>query len=48
MKLKMLWGQLVIEMKLFVRDKQAVFWTFFFPVFMIFLFGFIFRASFVR
>lgn len=45
MKLKMLWGQLVIEMKLFLRDKQAVFWTFFFPVFMIVLFGFIFGKS---
>jgi ABC-2 type transport system permease protein len=41
--LKMLWGQLIIEMKLFVRDRPTVFWTFFFPVFMIFLFGFVFN-----
>ena len=45
MKWKMLWGQLVIEMKLFLRDKQTVFWTFFFPVFMIILFGFVFGKS---
>ena len=42
MKLKMFLGQLNLEMKLFLRDKQAVFWTFFFPVFLIFLFGYIF------
>lgn len=45
MKLKMFWGQLIIEMKLFLRDRQAVFWTFFFPTFMILLFGFIFSKS---
>lgn len=29
-------------MKLFLRDKQAVFWTFFFPVFLILFLGYIF------
>lgn len=42
MKLKMLLGQINLEMKLFLRDRQAVFWTFFFPVFLILLFGYIF------
>jgi ABC-2 type transport system permease protein len=36
-------GQLVIEMKLFLRDRQAVFWTFFFPVMLVLLFGFVFN-----
>lgn len=40
--MRMLWGQLKIEMKLFLRDRQAVFWTFFFPVFLILLLGYIF------
>ncbi|RMF70350.1 MAG: ABC transporter permease [Calditrichaeota bacterium] len=42
MRLKMLLGQLNLEMKLFLRDRQAVFWTFFFPIFLILLFGFVF------
>ncbi|NIR47259.1 ABC transporter permease [candidate division KSB1 bacterium] len=42
MKLRMFFGQLIIEMKLFLRDRQAVFWTFFFPVFLVLLFGYIF------
>lgn len=42
MKLRMFLGQLNIEMKLFLRDRQAVFWTFFFPIFLILLFGYIF------
>ncbi|MFQ5651974.1 MAG: ABC transporter permease [bacterium] len=42
MKLEMLLGQLKLEMKLFLRDRQAVFWTFFFPIFLILLFGYIF------
>ncbi len=42
MKLKMFLGQLNLEMKLFLRDRQAVFWTFFFPIFLVLLFGFIF------
>lgn len=40
--MSMLWGQLVIEMKLFMRDRQAVFWSFFFPVFMILVLGYMF------
>ena len=40
--MRMLLGQLVIETKLFMRDRQVVFWTFFFPVFLILLFGFVF------
>jgi len=40
--MRILWGQLKIEMKLFIRDRQTVFWTFFFPVFLILLLGFIF------
>ncbi|MFQ5864959.1 MAG: ABC transporter permease [bacterium] len=40
--MKMLWGQLKLEMKLFLRDRQAVFWTFFFPVLLILLLGFVF------
>ncbi|MFQ5708450.1 MAG: ABC transporter permease [bacterium] len=40
--MKMLWGQLKLEMKLFMRDRQAVFWTFFFPVFLMVMLGFIF------
>jgi ABC-2 type transport system permease protein len=42
MKMRMFFGQLNLEMKLFLRDRQAVFWTFFFPIFLIMLFGFIF------
>lgn len=45
MKLRMFLGQLNLEMKLFLRDRQAVFWTFFFPVFLILLFGFVFSRS---
>ena len=43
-KLRMLWGQLIIEMKLFLRDRQTVFWNFFFPTFMILLFGYVFNT----
>lgn len=42
--LKMLWNQLVMELKLFLRDRATVFWTFFFPVFMILLFGYVFNT----
>ncbi len=42
MKTRMLLGQFLVEMKLFLRDRQSVFWTFFFPVFLILLFGYIF------
>ena len=31
-----------MEVKLFFREKQAVFWTFLFPVLMIWLFGVMF------
>jgi ABC-2 type transport system permease protein len=41
--IKMLWGQLVIETKLFLRDRSSVFWTYFFPVMLILLFGFVFN-----
>jgi len=47
--MRMLIDQLVLEMKLFMRDRQVVFWTFFFPVFLILLFGFVFgRPSSIR
>lgn len=42
-RLKMLLGQIVIEMKLFLRDRPSVFWTFFFPVMLILMFGFVFN-----
>ncbi len=42
--LKMLWRQLIMELKLFLRDRATVFWTFFFPVFMILLFGYVFNT----
>ncbi len=41
--LKMLYRQLVIESKLFLRDRSSVFWSYFFPVFLILLFGFVFN-----
>ncbi|PWI58570.1 ABC transporter permease [Sulfoacidibacillus thermotolerans] len=40
-----LWRLLVIETKLFFREKQAVFWTFLFPLAMIWLFGEMFGKS---
>ncbi len=40
--MRMLWGQIKIEMKLFLRDRQTVFWTYFFPVFLILIFGLVF------
>nr|HQU74860.1 ABC transporter permease [Calditrichia bacterium] len=43
--MRMLLGQLIMEMKLFVRDRSTVFWTFFFPVFLILLFGFVFDTG---
>lgn len=42
MRGRMFYRQLILEMKLFVRDRQSVFWAFFFPVLLILLFGFIF------
>ena len=41
--LKMLYRQLIIESKLFLRDRSSVFWSYFFPVFLILLFGFVFN-----
>ncbi len=41
--LRMLLGQLKIETKLFLRDRASVFWTYFFPIFLILLFGFVFN-----
>lgn len=40
--MRMLWGQIKIEMKLFLRDRQTVFWTYFFPAFLIIVFGLVF------
>ena len=40
--MRMLWGQIKIEMKLFLRDRQTVFWTYFFPSFLIVIFGLVF------
>lgn len=40
--MRMLWGQIKIEMKLFLRDRQTVFWTYFFPAFLIVVFGLVF------
>ena len=42
--MKMLLGQLVIEMKLFLRDRPSVFWTYFFPLFLILMFGLVFNS----
>ncbi|MFQ5640867.1 MAG: ABC transporter permease [bacterium] len=42
MKFLMFLGQLNLERKLFLRDRQAVFWTFFFPVFLVLIFGYLF------
>ena len=39
----MLMGQLGIETKLFLRDRASVFWTYFFPILLILLFGFVFN-----
>jgi hypothetical protein len=35
-------------LKMFFREREAVFWTFFFPIFMIVMFGFIRFDSFGR
>ena len=39
---------LIASLKMFFREKEAVFWTFFFPIFMIVLFGFVRFDSFGR
>ncbi len=41
--MRMLLNQLVIEMKLFLRDRSSVFWTYFFPIFLMLMFGFVFN-----
>jgi ABC-2 type transport system permease protein len=43
--MNMFWQQLKIEMKLFLRDRQTVFWTYFFPLFLILVFGFVFSQN---
>jgi len=35
------WTLIVASLKMFFREREAVFWTFFLPFFMIFLFGFV-------
>jgi len=41
--MKPLAGQIKLETKLFLREKEALFWTLIFPVFMIVLFGLIWK-----
>lgn len=41
--MKTLLGQIKLEIKLFLREKEALFWTLIFPVFMIVLFGLIWK-----
>ncbi len=43
--LMMIWRQFVMEWKLYLRDKGAMFWTFAFPVVMLLGFGIIFRGG---
>src|SRR5436305_10996266 len=42
---KLLWLQFRNEWRLYMRDRGAVFWTFAFPLLMLFGFGFIFRSG---
>ncbi len=42
---KLLWNQYLMECKLYLRDKGAMFWTFLFPVLMLLGFGVIFRGG---
>jgi ABC-2 type transport system permease protein len=42
---KLLWLQFRSEWRLYVRDRGAMFWTFAFPLLMLFGFGFIFRSG---
>ncbi len=42
---KLLWLQFRSEWRLYLRDRGAVFWTFFFPLLMLFGFGLIFRSG---
>jgi|CXWL01.1.fsa_nt_gi ABC-type multidrug transport system permease subunit len=41
----LLWQQFRIEWRLYARDRGAMFWTFFFPLLMLFGFGVIFRSG---
>src|SRR6202035_4270113 len=41
----LLWRQFLIEWKLYARDRMAMFWTFAFPLLMLFGFGVIFRGG---
>jgi ABC-2 type transport system permease protein len=41
----LLWRQFRIEWRLYVRDRAAMFWTFAFPLLMLFGFGVIFRSG---
>jgi ABC transporter DrrB family efflux protein len=41
----LLWRQFKIEWRLYVRDRAAMFWTFAFPLLMLFGFGVIFRSD---
>jgi|HubBroStandDraft_3_1064219.scaffolds.fasta_scaffold00548_7 ABC-2 type transport system permease protein len=43
--LKLLWQQFRIEWRLYLRDRGAMFWTFLFPLLMLFGFGMIFRSG---
>jgi ABC-2 type transport system permease protein len=43
--LELLWRQLRNEWRLYVRDRGAMFWTFLFPLLMLFGFGVIFRGG---
>src|SRR5438445_12553322 len=42
---KLLWLQFRSEWRLYVRDRGAMFWTFAFPLLMLFGFGLIFRSG---
>ena len=42
---RLLWGQFRSEWRLYVRDRAAVFWTFLFPLLMLFGMGAIFRSG---
>jgi ABC-2 type transport system permease protein len=41
----LLWRQFRTEWRLYARDRAAMFWTFLFPLFMLFGFGLIFRSG---
>src|SRR6476660_8446403 len=41
----LLWRQFKIEWRLYLRDRAAMFWTFLFPLLMLFGFGVIFRSG---